>query len=301
MANNKNKKIESFEQLAEMQQRKRPAASNEEPAISSMLDEFEMWMAVNWKKAIIGVCAFAVAVSVIIIIQGVMRSAEESARKELANADGIEGIEAAIAKHPNNKAADFERLNLAGELIASGTTEDLEKAHKLLLDVASSSKSKLFIRTRSALDAAYILEKLGKKKDAAEEFIRIAGLDHSSEDIDLRIEAAYSAARLFTGLDQTMSADSALEIFDKLTAAAQNHSPAYDYWTTLANTLKEKIGSKIEAAAPASSEKPAENAPATQPPAVQPAATQTPAAQTPAAEAPAAQQPAENAAPQPVN
>ena len=49
MANKKKKKIESFEQLAEMQQRKRPEASKEEPAISNMLDEFERWMAVNWK------------------------------------------------------------------------------------------------------------------------------------------------------------------------------------------------------------------------------------------------------------
>ena len=55
MANkNKKKKIDSFEQLANAQQHKRPAAEEDEPTISSMLDEFEMWMAVNWKKAIIG-------------------------------------------------------------------------------------------------------------------------------------------------------------------------------------------------------------------------------------------------------
>ena len=73
MANKNKKKIESFDQLANMQQRKRPAAAQEEPALSTMLDEFEMWMAVNWKKAIIGVCAFAVLVSIVIIIQGADR------------------------------------------------------------------------------------------------------------------------------------------------------------------------------------------------------------------------------------
>ena len=95
---NKKKKIESFEQLANAQQHKRPAQSQEEPTISSMLDEFEMWMAVNWKKAIIGVCAFAVVVSIVIIIQGAIQRAELSARRELANAGSIAELEAAIAK-----------------------------------------------------------------------------------------------------------------------------------------------------------------------------------------------------------
>ena len=96
MANkNKNKKIESFDQLANAQQHKRPAASQEEPAISTMLDEFEMWMALNWKKAIIGVCAFAVVVSIAIIIQGAIQRAEQSARRELANAGSIAELEAA--------------------------------------------------------------------------------------------------------------------------------------------------------------------------------------------------------------
>jgi len=264
MANKKKKKIDSFEQLADMQQRKRPAASNEEPAISSMLDEFEMWMAVNWKKAIIGVCVFAVAVSVVIIIQGVMRSAEESARKELANSDGIAGIEAAIKKHPNHKAADYERLRLAGELIATGKTEDLEKAREYLLAVASSSKSELFIKTRSALDAAYILEKLDKKLDAAQEFKRIADLRQTPED--LRVEAAYAAARLFAGLDQMMNADSALKLIN-LTSAAQNQATVYGYWATLAKRLDEKIHPK----AAKTPEAPAPAAQPADPPAAQPA------------------------------
>ena len=132
MANkNKNKKIESFDQLASAQQHKRPAASQEEPAISTMLDEFEMWMALNWKKAIIGVCAFAVVVSVVIIIQGAIQRAELAARRELANAGSIAELEAAIAKHPGNKAADFARLRLAGELITVNQPGDLEKAREL--------------------------------------------------------------------------------------------------------------------------------------------------------------------------
>ena len=97
MANKNKKKIESFEQLASAQQHKRPAAQQEEPAISTMLDEFEMWMAVNWKKAIIGVCAFAVLVSVVIIIQGAIQRAELAARRELANAGSIAELEAGLA------------------------------------------------------------------------------------------------------------------------------------------------------------------------------------------------------------
>ena len=162
MANKNKKKIESFEQLANAQQHKRPAASQEEPAISTMLDEFEMWMAVNWKKAIIGVCAFAVLVSVVIIIQGAIQRAELAARRELANAGSIAELEAAIAKHPGNKAADFARLRLAGELITANQPGDLEKAREHLLAVASSSKSETYIKIRSALDAAYILEQLGR-------------------------------------------------------------------------------------------------------------------------------------------
>ena len=256
MANKNKKKIESFDQLAEMQQHKRPADTQEEPAISSMLDEFEMWMAVNWKKAIIGVCAFAVAVSVVIIIQGVIRNAEESARKELANAGSILELKDAIDKHPTHKAADFARIRLAGDLIINENPEDLEEARKYLLEVAASSRSELFVKTRCALDAAYILEQLGRKDDAATEFKHIAELAQTPED--LRVEAAYSSARIFAGLDRMMNANEALKIINLAVADAQGSSTVYGYWASLAKQLDEKIRSTTPAAAPASSEKSAD-------------------------------------------
>ena len=281
MANKNKKKIESFEQLANAQQHKRPAASQEEPAISTMLDEFEMWMAVNWKKAIIGVCAFAVLVSVIIIIQGAIQRAELEARRELANAGSIAELEAAIAKHPGNKAADFARpgnkaadfarLRLAGELITANQPGDMEKAREQLLAVASSSKSETFIKIRSALDAAYILEQLGKKEDAATEFERIAGLSQTPRD--LGVEAAYSAARIFSGLDQMMKADAALKKIN-FTAAAADASAVYGYWASLAKQLDEQIHPQAAASVSAPAEKPAEAKPADAPA----AAAETPAA-----------------------
>ncbi len=267
MANKNKKKIESFDQLAAAQQHKRPAAQQEEPAISTMLDEFEMWMALNWKKAIIGVCAFAVLVSVVIIIQGAIQRAELAARRELANAGSIAELEAAIAKHPGNKAADFARLRLAGELITANQPGDLEKARAQLLAVASSSKSESFIKMRSALDAAYLLEQLGKKEDAATEFERIAGLSQTPED--LRVEAAYSAARLFSGLDQMMKADAVLKNINLAAAAAQGSTTVYGYWASLAKQLDEQIHPQAAASVSAPAEKPAD-APA--------AAAETPAA-----------------------
>ena len=256
MANKNKKKIESFDQLAAMQQHKRPAQSQEEPTISSMLDEFEMWMALNWKKAIICVCAFAVVVSIIIIIQGAIQRAELAVRRELANAGSIAELEAAIAKHPGNKAADFARLRLAGELILSDKPGDLEKAREQLLAVASSSKSETYIKIRSALDAAYILEQLGKKEDAATEFERIAGLSQTPED--LRVEASYSAARIFSGLDQMMKADAVLKNINLAAAAAQGSSTVYGYWASLAKQLDEKIHPQAAATVSAPAEKPAE-------------------------------------------
>ena len=252
---NKKKKIESFDQLANIQQRKRPAQQQEEPAISSMLDEFEMWMAVNWKKAIIGVCAFAVAVSVVIIIQGAIQRAELAARKELANAGSIAEQEAAIAKHPSNKAADFARLRLAGDLVTNDKPGDLEKAREQLLAVASSTKSETFIKMRAALDAAYILEQLGKKEDAAVEFERVASFAQTPED--LRVEASYSAARLFSSLDQMMKADAMLKNINLAAAAAQGTSTVYGYWASLASQLDEALHQPLTAAA-APAEKPAE-------------------------------------------
>lgn len=270
MANKNKKKIESFEQLAQAQQHKRPAPADEEPAISTMLDEFEMWMAVNWKKAIIGVCAFAVLVSVIIIIQGAIQRAELSARRELANAGSMAELEAAIKKHPNNKAADFARLRLAADLIVSNQPGDLEKAREQLLAVASSSQSETFVKIRSALDAAYILEQLGKKEDAATEFERIAGLSQTPED--LRVEASYSAARIFSGLDQMMKADAALKNINLAAAAAQGSSTVYGYWAGLAKQLDEKLHPQATASVPAPAEKPAEAKPAEAKPAEKPAA-----------------------------
>ena len=278
MANKKKKKIESFDQLANMQQRRRPAASEEEPTISSMLDEFEMWMALNWKKAIIGVCAFAVAISIVIIIQGMIRRAE---------------LEAAIAKHSSNKAVDFARLRLAGALIATDTPDDLAKAREQLLAVAASSKSEKFIRIRAALDAAYILEKLGKKEDAAVEFERIAADPQISSD--LRVEANYSAARIFVGLDKTMNANAALKNINFNAAAAQGPFSVEGYWASRAKQLNEKIRPQTATETPAPAEKPAETS-AEKPaetPAEKPAETpvETPAA-VPAAVSTEQQQPA---------
>ena len=273
MANKNKKKIESFDQLAAMQQHRRPAQSQEEPTISSMLDEFEMWMAINWKKAIIGVCAFAVVVSVGIIIQSLIQRAELSARRELANAGSIAELEAAIAKHPGNKAVDFARLRLASELILSDKPGDLEKAREQLLAVAGSSKSEIFIKTRSALDAAYISEQLGKAEDAGTEFERIANLAQTPED--LRIEASYSAARIFAGLDQMMKADAMLKNINFAVAAAEGTNTVKGYWTSLAAQLNEKIHPQAVSAAPAatapSADKPAENAAPAEKPAEAPA------------------------------
>ena len=280
MANKNKKKIESFEQLANAQQHKQPAAPEEEPAISTMLDEFEMWMALNWKKAIIGVCAFAVLVSIMIISQGAIQRAELAARRELANAGSIAELEAAIKKHPGNRAADYARLRLAGDLIAANQPGDLEKAREQLLAVASSSKSETFIKIRSGLDAAYLLEQLGKKEDAAAEFERIAGLSQTPED--LRVEASYSAARIFSGLDQMMKADAALKNINLAAAAAQGSSTVYGYWASLAKQLDEKVHPQAASVKmpekPAEAEKPAEKA-----------------------EAKPAEKPAEDVAPQPVN
>ena len=302
MANKKKKKIESFDQLANMQQRKRPAQSQEEPAISSMLDEFEMWMALNWKKAIIGVCAFAVVVSIIIIIQSTIQRAELKARNELANAVGIAELENAIGKHLTNKAADFARIQLASEFITSGRPEDLEKGREQLLAVAASTKSEMFIRMRAAINAAYILEKQGKPEDAALELEKIVTLTSIPGGgckgqvsvvvpEDLRVEAAYSAARIFSSLDQTMKADAMLKNINLAAPAAQGVSTVYGYWASLACQLDEAIH-QPQTAAPAAqtAEKPAEEAPAAQ---AEPA-DEAPAAQT-------AEKPAEDAAPQPLN
>ena len=283
---NKKKKIESFEQLANAQQHKRPAQSQEEPTISSMLDEFEMWMALNWKKAIISVCAFAVVVSVVIIIQGAMQRAELNARKELANAGSIAELEAAIAKHSGNSAADSARLRLASELILSDKPGDLEKAREQLLAVAGSSKAESFIKMRSALDAAYILEQLGKPEDAAIEFERIANLAQTPED--LRVEASYSAARIFASLDKMMKVDPLLKNINFAVAAAEGTTTVKGYWTSLAAQLNEKVHPQAVSAVPAA-EKPAEK------PAEEAAPAEKPA------ETPAADKPAEDVTTQPLN
>ena len=243
MANKKKKKIESFEQLAETQQHKRPEASKEEPAISNALDEFELWMATNWKKVIIGVCAFAVVVSIVIIIQGLIKNAKEKARKELANATTIAEREAAIKKHPTHDAADFERIELAGALIENGKPEDMEKARDYHLAVANSTKNEPFIRISTELLAAHVYEKLGKTEEAAAEFERIANRTQTPDD--LRAEAAFYAALLFASLNQNDKAGAMLNIINLKAAAEQGDSSVYGGWATRAKFLDEKIRPKV--------------------------------------------------------
>ena len=78
------------------------------------------------------------------------------------------------------------------------------------------------------------------------------------------MEAAYSAARLFSGLDQMMKADAVLKNINLAAAAAQGSSTVYGYWASLAKQLDEKIHPQTAASVSAPAEKPAE-APADKP------------------------------------
>ena len=89
------------------------------------------------------------------------------------------------------------------------------------------------------------------------------------------MEAAYSAARIFAGLDQMMKADAALKRINLAAAASEGLSSVYGYWASLAKQLDEKIHPQTASVtAPAPAEKPAEAKPADVPA----AASETPAA-----------------------
>ena len=161
---------------------------------------------------------------------------------------------------PENMSEERKKIirALGAELVLTDPELSIGGSVDKALEIASSSTAESFIKIRSALDAAYILEELGKTEDAAVEFERIATLTQTPEE--LRVEALYSAARLFSGLDQMMKADAALRGINLAVPAAQGSSTVYGYWASLARILDEKIHPKTAATASAApaAEKPAE-------------------------------------------
>lgn len=236
-------RITSFAELEKKQQHKRPEVEDQESPISEWMDNFEIWFIANWKQIVKGFCVVAVFASIGIIIASMYRSHQAKITAEFANAATPDAIEALLKAHPSHKSADAVRFKLSALYVKDSK---FELARKPLLDIVSAGKSDMFVRGTAALNAAYLLEKSGKAQDAANEFSSIYKNMDLAEDI--RVEAAYSAMRIFLDLDQTASASQAASAINMSRADAIG-ATVYGYWAAKAKRLSAKLAVPATAAA----------------------------------------------------
>lgn len=244
MSNKKNA-ITSLEQLKKYQIAAKKDQDNQDAPISELLDSFEAWFIENWKKAIMGCCALAVAATVGILIGYAYRAHDAKIMNQFANATDVKSLQEVLAEHASYKAADAARFKLAALLVDESKYDE---ARAQLLSIVNSGKSELFMKGHAAINAAYLLEKTGKEEDAAAEFASI----YSNQEIqeELRAEAAYAALRLYSKLNQVVKANNAAAAINLTRADSEPDTP-YGYWAVRAKKIVDSMKTAIETPATA--------------------------------------------------
>ncbi len=163
-----------------------PADAGEE------LDRFEVWVTghnreILWGSGILVLVIVAIAIAVQYHSGEARRS-----RDAFSNTETVEQIETVLKEHDSGAAASEARIRLSRLLAAKMKYAD---AARTLDKVAADTDTMAFIRARAAIDAAYMTELDSNLKDAAARFRKAA--DDMTFPEDIRIEAAYSAGRIY--------------------------------------------------------------------------------------------------------
>jgi tetratricopeptide (TPR) repeat protein len=206
-------------------------------ALFSDVERFEFFFAEKWKK----IAFFSVLAAVIVAVCFGVISAKRSRDKVIAfgfaSAATVEELKSALAENGSHRTAPAARYRLAMLYMKDG-----KKAEAVAELRQIGADADAMLRGKSALVTAYLLEESGKFAEAAEAFA--AASKDADYTLQMRVEAAYSAARLLVA--QGSKEESAALLRDALQL---NVDPS-NYWYVLSKSLLQAIenGDAVSAA-----------------------------------------------------
>jgi len=237
----------NVKKITDFSLRQAPVKKKKETPVSEQTDAIDLaqeWLANNWKLAVAAVIVIAAVIAAVAVIQHVRTASDRSARAEIASASTISSLSDVLVKHADNPASVGAARRLASLYL---NEKDYQNARKALQFVVDFEKADPYIRTRSALDSAGILELAGTREAARAEFLTVAS-DPAADEL-LRAEAAYAAARLSFELKDWDGAEKALGLINTARADSASYDP-YSVWALDALALKDKVEA-AKAAVPA--------------------------------------------------
>ena len=190
-------------------------------ALFSDRERFEMWFAENWKKTAFISLGVVIAVSAAFGIVNHIADCKAAGAAELAAATTIDTLKTALEKNSGNPAAAMAQLRMANMLFDAERYSD---AIIYLKKITDNTNADPVLVSTAKLNIAKALELSGKIDEAAKAFS--AAATTASNNISIKSEAAFGAARLLAKQGKTAAA---LEEIQNLEAAkdAQNNMSPY--------------------------------------------------------------------------
>ena len=160
-------------------------------SLTSGIGEFELFFMEHWKALTAAGLALVLAIGVVYGARGWMRSRELKAQDALASAQTVEALQKALAQYGSSPSASFARIRLARLCMQEKKLKEAEAQYKLL--ETSGLPPEMLMRVK--IDRAYLIEKSGDLKTAAEMLAKCAA--NSAASAGLRAEAEFGAGRLY--------------------------------------------------------------------------------------------------------
>lgn len=208
--------------------------------IGEDFDKFETWAIENW-RLIAWICVGIVAaVAAFTVGMSVKGSHDAKVAETFAAADTSEKLEKALAEYPSASSAGMARMKLA---MMQTDKKSYDAALANFRAVSASAGTGEALRSRAALNAAYILEDQGKKEESLAAFLAVAESPLALEDF--RSEAYYGAGRLMASKNEVEKAKGALS----KACCAHPTNMALLFWSMQAKMLMERLSALAPASA----------------------------------------------------
>jgi len=190
---------------------------------------FENFFSKNWKK-IFQLCGLAIlGIAIFLIANYYNKKNDAFIAMEISKADGAVQLQEAISKYGAYPAVDTAKLRLAQIYF---NEKKFDEASKIYTQLSFSKDPAISLRAK--LNQAYMMEVEGKKNDSAAKFAEIGTGIGLPEEV--KLEAAYSAARIYKELGEGEKARNSLESFDNADPMMANN-----FWAKKAERLKALI------------------------------------------------------------
>ncbi|MCP4178989.1 MAG: tetratricopeptide repeat protein [bacterium] len=196
--------------------------------ISKELDVVDNFLLRHWKLYIYIAIGIVIIVAAVLIVSDYNNSLSKQAISEIESATTVQTLQTVIKKYPDSELTKYSRLKLASILVNENKYKEAAKVYNEL----GKGNLNTYPVSIAKVNEAYIIEKLGNKKQAAEQ---LAVLTKEDIPLTVRCQAEYAAGRIYYELGDMTKAKNFLQ---KAAAVSQQECAG---WPQLADSLLNRI------------------------------------------------------------